>query len=298
MLFYKIKNLTLLLILLTGSIVLSGCIATDPQRSISADSFSITPSGTQLQGAKLHQILTQSQEQLSDIPLSTKLVQKVSAQARDSVVSIYTKTSTPYRVHLLPINVFGGIPVDLPGNGLGSGFIVHRHGFVLSNAHVVENATEIWCQLSNGNQYPMILLATDPILDLALLKIHELQTQLNPLPMGDSEKIDVGEFVTAVGNPLGLGHTVTFGVISQTERDLSQFNNTEDINVRFLQTDAAINPGSSGGPLVTMDGTWIGVNTAVLSGTQGLAFAIPSSEVKNFLKRVILPEVTEILPSE
>jgi S1-C subfamily serine protease len=170
--------------------------------------------------------------------------------------------------------------------GLGSGFFIHPSGYLLSNNHVIKDATEIRTLTRDGADLSVIVVARDPVFDLALLKILGSEREFPVLPMGDSEAVGVGDLVIAVGNPLGLGHTVTSGIISQTERNLSGVSDEEARQIRFIQTDTAINPGSSGGPLITLTGAWVGVNTAGVTEAQNIGFAVPSTQVQEFLDKV------------
>jgi serine protease Do len=148
---------------------------------------------------------------------------------------------------------------------------------------VIQQAEEIMVLTRDGTNYKVVVLARDPVFDLALLKIQNSNQSFPVLPMGDSEAIGVGDMVIAIGNPLGLGHTVTSGVISQTNRDLSGILDGDARRIKYIQTDTAINPGSSGGPLITLTGACIGVNTAAAVNSQGIGFAVPSSQVREFL---------------
>jgi serine protease Do len=167
---------------------------------------------------------------------------------------------------------------------LGSGFIIHPDGFVATNNHVVEGADEIKVKLGEGksknDEFTAELVGTDARTDIALLKIKSKQA-LNYLPLGDSDVTQVGEWVMAVGNPFGLGHTVTVGIVSAKGRDLFEQLNTPYTN--FIQTDAAINLGNSGGPLVNVYGEVIGINAAINAGANSIGFAIPT----NLAKRVL-----------
>jgi S1-C subfamily serine protease len=132
------------------------------------------------------------------------------------------------------------------------------------------------------------VIARDPVYDLALLKVNAADGRLfSALPMGDSNQAAAGDMVLAVGNPLGLGHTVTSGIVSQTGRNLTNDAKNEGRHVEYIQTDTAINPGSSGGPLITLNGNWIAVNTAGITEAQGLGFSVPSAQVRSFLQSVI-----------
>ncbi len=158
---------------------------------------------------------------------------------------------------------------------LGSGFIINKDGYIITNNHVVDNADEIKVKLSDGREFKAKVIGRDSKTDLALIKISSTFENLPVLALGDSEKMRVGDWVIAVGNPFGLEQTVTQGIISATGRTIGSgpYDN-------FLQTDAPINPGNSGGPLVNLKGEVIGINTAIVPGGQGIGFAIPSALAK------------------
>jgi serine protease Do len=170
--------------------------------------------------------------------------------------------------------------------GLGSGMIMDAQGHILTNNHVVGNATEIEVLLSNGNKYPGKLIGADPKTDIAVIKI-EADTTLPYVNFGDSDEMGVGSWVVAIGHPRGLDQTVTQGIISaKHRRGIMDPNSYQD----FLQTDAAINPGNSGGPLLNLQGEVIGVNTAIASqsgGFEGIGFAIPSNMATYVAKGLI-----------
>ncbi len=179
----------------------------------------------------------------------------------------------------------GDIPEDHPDlppdseKGVGSGFIIDKDGLILTNNHVVEDAKEVEVLISKGKKFSAKVIGRDPKMDVALIKIDAPQ-KLSPLKMGDSDKTRTGQWVVAMGNPFGLENNVTVGVISGKGRELP-----EAPFVDFIQTDAAIYPGNSGGPLVDLGGKVIGINTAVVSGTQ-LGFSIPINRVKDMLPRL------------
>ncbi len=164
---------------------------------------------------------------------------------------------------------------------LGSGFIINRDGYIITNNHVVDNADEIKVKLSDGREFKAKVVGRDSKTDLALIKISSIFKNLPILELGDSDKMRVGDWVLAVGNPFGLEHTVTQGIISATGRVIGSgpYDN-------FLQTDAPINPGNSGGPLVNLKGEVIGINTAIVPGGQGIGFAIPSSLAKSITSQL------------
>jgi len=161
----------------------------------------------------------------------------------------------------------------------GSGVIVSDRGHIVTNLHVVQNAAAIEVQLNDGRALPAELVGTDPPSDLAILRINA--DGLRPLAFGDSDKVQVGQMVFAVGNPLGLQETVTQGIISaKGRRALSEAAN------EFFQTDAAINPGNSGGPLINLRGEIIGLNNAQSAQGQGIGFAIPSNTVRRVFESI------------
>ena len=164
---------------------------------------------------------------------------------------------------------------------LGSGFIINREGYIITNNHVVENAEKIKVKLSDGREFRAKVIGRDSKTDLALIKISSVFENLPTLALGDSEKMRVGDWVLAIGNPFGLEHTVTQGIISATGRVIGSGPYDD-----FLQTDAPINPGNSGGPLVNLKGEVIGINTAIVPGGQGIGFAIPSALAKSITTRL------------
>jgi len=167
---------------------------------------------------------------------------------------------------------------------MGSGFIVDGKGYIVTNNHVVQGASDISVALNDGRTFKAKLVGTDNKTDLAVLKI-EAGKELPSVTFGDSDAINVGEWVVAVGNPFGLEQTVTAGIVSAKGRSIGQGPYDD-----FIQTDAAINPGNSGGPLADIDGNIIGVNTAIFSrsgGYMGIGFAIPSNMAKKVIKQLI-----------
>ncbi len=265
----------------------TGCVSPKEETFAPDSPVYLREAAAELRGAKVDDLSIFADTTIADIPLRTSVIRKVARGSEMAVVSLFVKVSNPYTVSLLPIRVLG-INVDLPGEALGSGFFIHPSGYLLTNDHVVRHADEIKARTATGDELSVIVVARDPVLDLALCRVkYQDGTRRFPaLRMGDSEIIDVGEPVIAVGNPLGLGHTVTQGIISQTGRNLYGVKKEEGRFIEYLQTDTAINPGSSGGPLITMTGAWIGVNTAGLQGAQGINFAVPSHQVKEFLQVV------------
>ncbi len=211
----------------------------------------------------------------------------VATTVSKSVVSIVTetKTTTTYR------SIFGGLyDEDETGAAAGTGIIVSSDGYVLTNKHVIDNATKIYIVLDDGTVYKSVqLIGTDPLNDVAYLKIDGA-SDLTAAKLGDSKSITIGEQVIAIGNALGqYQNSVTSGIISGAGRSLtatdSSYQNAESLS-DMIQTDAAINAGNSGGPLVNAAGEVIGINTAVSSGN-GIGFAIPISSIKGMLKTIL-----------
>lgn len=166
-------------------------------------------------------------------------------------------------------------------NSLGSGFIVAPDGYILTNNHVVAGATEIAVKLVSGKEYKARIVGRDEKYDLALLKI-EPQERLPIAVFGDSDKLRVGDWVIAIGNPFGLAHTVTVGIVSAKDRVIGA-GPFDD----FIQTDASINPGNSGGPLFDTNGLVVGINTAIHAAGQGIGFAVPINFAKRFIQDVL-----------
>ncbi len=173
--------------------------------------------------------------------------------------------------------------------GLGSGFLIDKEGTILTNNHVVAGGN-IDVELANGKTFAGTVLGTDPMTDVAVVKIEPVKG-IPPIPLGDSDSVMVGDWVVAIGNPLGLSHTVTAGILSARGRTVSDVPlkamGGGEAYFDFLQTDAAINPGNSGGPLLNLKGEVIGINTAINAAGQGLAFAIPINMVKAMLPSLV-----------
>jgi serine protease Do len=166
---------------------------------------------------------------------------------------------------------------EFRGRSLGSGFIINHEGYIVTNNHVVENAADIKVSLSDKEEYAAKVIGRDPKTDVALIKI-DAKKDLPAVPLGDSSKLRVGEWVMAIGNPFGLGHTVTTGIVSAKGRIIGAGPYDD-----FIQTDASINPGNSGGPLFNMNGEVVGINTAIIASGQGIGFAIPVNVAKELL---------------
>ena len=174
-------------------------------------------------------------------------------------------------------------PRKFKQRSLGSGFIIEKEGFILTNNHVVANTEEIKVTLSNDSEYPAEIVGRDSKTDLALIRI-EPDEPLTPLPLGDSDALRVGDWVVAIGSPFGLGNTVTAGIVSAKYRRLGQGAYDD-----FIQTDASINPGNSGGPLLDTAGKVVGINTAIFSrggGSIGIGFAVPVNMAKELIPQL------------
>ena len=224
---------------------------------------------------------------------------EAAARAKVSVVNVSTSRAAALpRGHPLAndplLRRFFGVPDEEDGqgqqnemSGLGSGVIVNADatgGYVLTNHHVVDNAKEIQLSFGDGRVLPAKLVGTDPDSDLAVLRVNA--TGLKPITFGQSEKSQVGDVVLAVGDPFGVGQTVTMGIISALGRNRLGVNRYEN----FIQTDAAINPGNSGGALVDINGNLLGINSVIYSrtgGSLGIGFAIPVSMAKDVMEQII-----------
>jgi serine protease Do len=177
-------------------------------------------------------------------------------------------------------NYFGRMPREQKRKSLGSGFIVSPDGYILTNNHVVEKAEVVTVTLLDKEEFKAKVIGTDPKIDIALIKI-DAKRKLPYVALGDSDKLDVGEWVVAIGNPFALGHTVTAGIVSAKGRIIGSGPYDD-----FIQTDASINPGNSGGPLFNLKGDVVGINTAIMQGGQGIGFATPIQLAKSVLEQL------------
>lgn len=176
---------------------------------------------------------------------------------------------------------FGDAPQrEFKQRSLGSGFIIDKEGYILTNNHVVEKASAVKVRLKDGKEHDAKIVGRDSKTDIAVIKITT-KNGLSVATLGDSDKLEVGEWVLAVGNPFGLEHTVTAGIVSAKGRVIGQGPYDD-----FIQTDASINPGNSGGPLFNLRGEVVGINTAIVSGGQGIGFAIPINLAKSLLPQL------------
>ena len=239
-------------------------------------------------------------------PLASNIFVEIAKKQNPAVVNVSTKAKTAHKNFRVPRpgpgqnkspdpfrdfydRFFGERPNQRPKRGMGSGFVIDKEGHILTNYHVIEGAGEIVVILDdNGTEkeYTATLVGSDPKTDIALIKINRESGDNKDFPflrLGSSENLEVGEWVVAIGNPFGLSHTVTVGVVSALGRSIGAGPYDE-----FIQTDASINPGNSGGPLINIEGDVIGINTAIISGNTGgnvgIGFAIPIDIAKGILK--------------
>lgn len=224
------------------------------------------------------------------VPLVKRLKPAVVNIGTSTAIKIQRRPQSPF-----PGNPFGPSPFDdfferffeeqrqhkaLKKRSLGSGFLISSDGFILTNYHVVIGADEINVKLSDGREFKAVVKGSDEKLDLALIKI-ESEGPLPEVKLGDSDAIEVGEWVLAIGNPFGLAETVTAGIVSAKGRVIG--NGPYD---DFIQTDASINPGNSGGPLFNANGEVVGINSAIIAGGQGIGFAIPVNMAKAIIAQL------------
>ncbi len=207
--------------------------------------------------------------------------------ASAAVVSISTSTApqrNPQNMDPWFRFFFGDQGQTQPQSGLGSGVVVSPEGYILTNNHVIEGADDIEVMLNDGRVIKANVIGTDPETDLAVLKVN--LSGLTTITLGNSDALEVGDPVLAVGNPFGVGKTVTSGIVSALGRSQLGINTFEN----FIQTDAAINPGNSGGALVDVNGHLVGINTAIYSrsgGSMGIGFAIPTSTARSVMESIV-----------
>jgi len=236
------------------------------------------------------QLITPPASAVSNGPASYSAAVK---KAAPSVVNIFTT-----KLIIEPLNpIFGDSgrplfnqqptakPRQRQETSLGSGVIMDSRGYILTNHHVIDGASEIQLVLHDGRNIPAAVVGTDPDTDLAVLFAHT--ENLPAIELGNTDKIEVGDVALAIGNPFGVGQTVTMGIISATGRNRLGINTFED----FIQTDAAINPGNSGGALINAYGHLLGINTVIFSktgGSQGIGFAIPVSLAQGIMQQLLV----------
>ena len=200
-----------------------------------------------------------------------------------SLTEIFERTEES----VVQVNIRSDNAINNRGN-MGSGFVYKDDGYIITNHHVVDNAERVTVTFLDGESYIAKIIGTDADLDIAVLKVEIGSTYLQPIPIGDSSHLKVGEPIAAIGNPFGLSGSMTSGIISQIGRLLPQDSGYSIPDV--IQTDAAINPGNSGGPLLNMKGEVVGMNTAIQSATgefTGVGFAVPSNTIKKVVPVLI-----------
>ena len=198
-----------------------------------------------------------------------------------AVVHVKNTTISRQPTSMMDLFLGGGNPRAMIGTG--SGVIISPDGYIISNNHVIEHASDLQVTLNNNRTYPAELIGSDPKTDIALLKINA-EEALPYIPFADSDQVKIGQWVLAVGNPFNLTSTVTAGIVSAKARDLNEFDNQPQ---SFIQTDAAVNRGNSGGALVNTNGELIGINTAITSETGsyvGYSFAVPSNTARKVIE--------------
>ncbi|OGI16891.1 MAG: hypothetical protein A2287_01130 [Candidatus Melainabacteria bacterium RIFOXYA12_FULL_32_12] len=223
-------------------------------------------------------------------PISSNIIADISEKVIPWVVNIkmeyddINQSAYPDQMHpFMPFDFDDNkskIKIRVTG---GSGVIIRKDGYILTNSHVLKNAKNIIVTLNNSKSYKAEIIGTDDVTDIAVLKINPNNEDLPVAEIGDSAKLRIGEWIIAVGSPLGYEQTVTQGIISAVNRRVNDI----PASVNFIQTDAAINPGNSGGPLINMNGQVIGINTAIRADAQNIGFAIPINIVKKISEEII-----------
>ena len=273
MVFYElIKRLFLLLLLLFGFSFLF--------KNWSQTEFHLwnSPGGLELD---FNRISAASETRPIIVSPDEKITTEVFQKSHKSVVNIVTTS--------LGMNFWRQV---IPQQGQGTGFIIDRRGYILTNHHVVDNARKISVTLVNETKVDALLIGLDPTSDLAVIKIPERYVT-HIAELGDSDTIKVGQKAIAIGNPFGLSYTLTTGIVSALKREIQDKGSTL---YDLIQTDTAINPGNSGGPLLNSNGQVMGVNTAIFSisgGYQGIGFAIPFNQAKTIATQIILERNTQ-----
>lgn len=243
----------------------------------------------------IKQVQSAPQTAVSPKSLSKGSYSDAARKAMPSVVNIFTSSQKPaanpqqqYRSDPLFRHFFGDQPEnedEQPDSSLGSGVIVSEQGLILTNDHVVAGADEIEILLADGRKLPAKVVGSDPETDLAVIKVEA--KNLPAITFSATDKLNVGDVVLAIGNPFGVGQTVTQGIVSALGRSHLGINTFEN----FIQTDASINPGNSGGALVDAEGNLVGINSAIYSrngGSMGIGFAIPASLAKQVMEQIAL----------
>jgi serine protease Do len=254
-------------------LLLGGCDRAKSEKTTALPPGAVPVSST----APLASASSASAKPSPDVKMGPLSFAPVAKLADPSVVTIYTVGEEEGRA------AFGRRARGRVAKGLGTGFVVDKAGVIVTNNHVIEGADEILVQLSDERRFPAKVGGRDPRTDIAVVKVEGAK-DLVPLVLGDSDGLDVGDWVVAIGNPFGLSHTVSAGIVSAKGRGRDDVPLDPSGYYNFLQTDASINPGNSGGPLLNLKGEVVGMNTAIRGGgAQGIGFAIPINMVKQLL---------------
>ena len=276
------------LVLLGAGLTLVGSYLTS-QNSISSQASVLQPSAKEMPVTPVIPALAAQLLPTGNTNFVTEVVDKVgpavvridaSRKVRNQVPAVF---NDPFFRQFFGSQM-PNVPRERVERGTGSGFIINSDGHILTNAHVVDGADTVTVTLKDGRSFEGKVLGTDPVTDVAVVKIKA--DKLPKVAIGDSDQLKPGEWAIAIGNPLGLDNTVTTGIISATGRSSSQVG-VPDKRVSFIQTDAAINPGNSGGPLLNASGQVIGMNTAIIQGAQGIGFAIPINRAQTIADQLI-----------
>jgi Do/DeqQ family serine protease len=272
------KRFTLLLLFIIALIPLQGCKKKDPGTLFSESGRKGTVEAPVKDIPK--DMLATQQAFINLVKQVTPAVVNISTVSKKKMVRPMFE-GAPFFEEFFGGRMPGG-PQFRRDKSLGSGVIINREGYIVTNDHVVRDAESIQVKLSNEQVFAAKIIGSDQKTDLAIIKIEAKE----PLPaavLGDSDKLQVGQWAIAIGNPFGLDRTVTVGVISATGRSGMGIETYED----FIQTDASINPGNSGGPLLNIYGEVIGINTAIVAAGQGIGFAIPVNMAKNIISQLM-----------
>jgi serine protease Do len=284
---------SLTLLLLGGGIALGGNYLVNSPQSLAKESRVNLVTSAITDATKDATDATTDTDSEAAIAVPQNYVSRVVSRVGNSVVRIDASrkvaTNVPAAFNDPFFKEFFGsqmpnIPNEQIQRGMGSGFVVSSDGLILTNAHVVEGSDQVKVTLKDGNTYQGKVMGTDPLTDVAVIKIEA--TGLPAVTFADSDTLQPGEWAIAIGNPLGLDNTVTTGIVSATGRSSAQVG-VADKRVSFIQTDAAINPGNSGGPLLNAQGQVIGINTAIIQNAQGLGFAIPVNAARDVAEELI-----------
>jgi serine protease Do len=274
---------TVALLVFSGCTILGTGVGTvDEPRQ---EGIRLYPAAAELKGMTVNDICAfqKRYKLMDDMPIRSDTIRKMVNAVKPSVVNIYVETAQPVGVYLLGVPL-PGARASIPGKALGSGFICHPSGFILSNAHVVNKAHQLSAKMYDGKVHELEILALDQRADIALLRFVDKGTYPS-LHMISTEALSEGDWVVAIGNPLGINHMVSHGIVSH--RLMLQDPDDKTPRLAYLLSDTPINPGNSGGPLIELSGNAVGINTAILRETQGISLTIPSERVHDFIEKVL-----------